>query len=101
MWLVHLSFSAGDALSNAPSSRVSSCQRTARSADAKSGSPRAVLWIARWRRLGIAKRLGKVCGTEERVPSVGTDDVSAEREGECRCEFCHVLMWHGKARVTQ
>ena len=31
------------------------------------------------------------------MPSVGTDDVSAE----CRCGFCHVLMWHGKARVTQ
>ena len=35
------------------------------------------------------------------MPSVGTEDVSAEREGECRFGFCHVLMWHGKARVTQ
>jgi hypothetical protein len=42
----------------------------------------------------MVNRLGKVGGAAEYVPSVGTDDVSAGG-------FCHVLMWHGKARVTQ
>jgi hypothetical protein len=104
--VAHLAFSVGDALSNAPISIISSWHRTSKSVDANRGSPSGVLWMPRWRSVGIDKRLGKVAAAHGRPSSprlsVSVVHVRVSLGGGTWCdEQCHVSMGRGKAREMQ